>query len=106
MAKGRSSVSLPAANCSLALNSCGSAGATRLCRRHRQNDERPFDRPDALLRRGDRRVDHAMGVPMRPMMVMPLPAMVLSAMVLSVRVEAEPVANLRQHERPHRYLVS
>ena len=36
-------------------------------------DERPFDRPDAAVGRGDRRIDDAVRVTVRAVMIMPVP---------------------------------
>src|SRR5204862_300883 len=58
-------------------------------RRDRQGDERPLDRPDAAFRRGNGRVDHAVGmnvaaVAMR--LCIPMVAVVLMAVIMTVAV--------------------
>ena len=67
-------------------------------RRDRQDDERPFDRPDAAVGRGDRRIDDAVRVPMRAVIVTML------AMSVPVRSEAEPVE--KAFRCAHRYFAS
>lgn len=64
-------------------------------RRDRQNHERPFDRPDAPVGRGDRRVDDAVCVTMRAVFV------VMSVSAMIVRAEAQPIE--KALPRAHRY---
>jgi hypothetical protein len=60
--------------------------------RHREDHERPFDRPDASVSRSDGRVDHAVRVAV-PAMFVPVMVMRMSAMRMPVVVlaEAEPI---------------
>src|SRR6202007_2847246 len=68
---------------------------------NRQDQERPFDRPDTLVGRGDRRVDDAMGMAMRTSSVIMVVAAMGVTMILSAK--AEPIEKLHCHRLAHRY---
>jgi hypothetical protein len=66
-------------------------------RRGRKDQERPFDRPNAAVGRGDGRVDDAMRMTVG--MIMAMEVVVVLAMAVPVRAETQPIQNLRDHAR-------